>query len=86
MSSLYFRGAYGPAAALATLGLLDSTDTLQRIWDTGAMLQTDLSGITLSLSVPARQIGMPVMPFHEFDIGDLGRERWAAVSFARYAV
>ena len=86
MSSLYFRGADGPAAALATLGLLGSTDTLQRIWDTGAMLQTGLSGITRSLGVPARQIGMPVMPFHEFDTGDLGRDRWAAVSFARYAV
>jgi glutamate-1-semialdehyde 2,1-aminomutase len=86
LSSLYFRGSDGTAAALATMDVLRHTDALQRIWQLGDAFQAGLTDIAKDVGAPVRATGLPVMPFHEFCSGDPRLDGRAAESFSVFAL
>jgi glutamate-1-semialdehyde 2,1-aminomutase len=75
MSSLYSRSTDGIAAALATVDCLASSDVLGRVWTSGRRIQDGLRSAATRAGVPVRTLGLPPMPFHEFDLPTPARQR-----------
>ena len=75
MSSLYSRSTDGIAAALATVRCLRETDVVDRLWHLGRRLQDGMRAAAAAAGVPVSVIGLPPMPFHEFDLPDGMREK-----------
>jgi glutamate-1-semialdehyde aminotransferase len=68
VSSAFFRSADGIAAANATIGELESRHVPGRLWELGRHLVAGLDAAIARARLPARVIGLPVMPFHAFDL------------------
>lgn len=68
LSSVFFRGTDGIAAALATIRGLRDSDALGTVWRRGQELQGGMAEAAGAAGVPVRILGLPPMPFHAFDL------------------
>lgn len=68
LSSVYFRSADGPAAGLATIGVLQNTDALDVVHGTGRALLDGIAAGGVRAGVPVRAVGLAPMPGHVFDL------------------
>jgi glutamate-1-semialdehyde 2,1-aminomutase len=75
MSSLYSRSTDGIAAALATIRCLAGSDVIGRLWHLGSRLQAGMRAAAAAAGLPVTVLGVPPMPFHQFDLPDGARER-----------
>lgn len=67
-SSVFFRSGDGYAAALATIRELVDRKVPDRLWDLGRQFTAGLRDEIARSGVPVRVVGMPLMPFHAFDL------------------
>lgn len=80
ISSTFFASPVEMAAALATIDILESTDAIDRIWQSGARLLEGLVEIVRDTGLPAEPVGYSPMPFLRFDVA---HPRVKAEFFAR---
>ena len=66
MSSTFFRGPDGMAAALATIDILERNSGLDHLWKLGRQFMDGLDSGAAAAKVPAHAIGLPPMPFLKF--------------------
>ncbi|MGY1456754.1 aminotransferase class III-fold pyridoxal phosphate-dependent enzyme [Streptomyces sp. SS8] len=67
-SSVFFRSVDGFAAATATIGEVVGRQVPKRLWELGRQLCDGLRAEIARTGVPARVVGMPLLPFHAFDL------------------
>ncbi|RKT57780.1 aminotransferase class III-fold pyridoxal phosphate-dependent enzyme [Saccharothrix australiensis] len=68
LSGVFFRSSDGMAAALATIRVLRDTDALETVWARGRQLLDGLAAAAARTGAPVRPVGLPPMPYHEFDL------------------
>ncbi|MFG2472591.1 aminotransferase class III-fold pyridoxal phosphate-dependent enzyme [Streptomyces canus] len=67
-SSVFFRSTDGSVAAIATITALADRGVSKVLWERGEQFTAGLRDAIGATGVPARVVGLPVMPYHAFDL------------------
>lgn len=68
MAATYFANSVEIAAAIETLNVLKTTDSLSHIWNLGKLLKIRTEQLIIEYDIPAEFVGYPPFPFIRFNL------------------